>query len=344
MVRAKDTPNFIANRVGIAGMLATIKEAENFGLSYDVVDDLTGKKLGRASSGTFRTADVVGLDTMAHVIKTLQDNLADDPFFAELRHAAGAGRADRRRARWARRPAPASTRRSARTSCAWTRPRPTTCPPAARPTTIVERMLKKPAGRAAEAAARDRATRRRSSCGRSCATPSTTPPCTWTTIADSARDVDFAMRWGFGMKQGPFELWQDAGWQQVAELGQGRHRRRQGAEQARRCRPGCSTAATGVHTPEGSWSAGARHATCRAARLPVYQRQHFPESVLGAGAPEPLKSGTELFKNDEMRLWTLDGEVLIASITSQAAPHRPGVIEGLLKARGAGRGAATRAW
>jgi 3-hydroxyacyl-CoA dehydrogenase len=83
VVRAKDTPNFIANRVGIAGMLATMKEAETFGLSYDVVDDLTGKKLGRASSGTFRTADVVGLDTMAHVIK--------------LRHAAGAGEADRTR-------------------------------------------------------------------------------------------------------------------------------------------------------------------------------------------------------------------------------------------------------
>src|SRR5207237_7807307 len=86
VVRAKDTPNFIANRVGIAGMLATMKEAENFGLSYDVVDDLTGKKLGRASSGTFRTADVVGLDTMAHVIKTLQDNLGPesatpDPFY-----------------------------------------------------------------------------------------------------------------------------------------------------------------------------------------------------------------------------------------------------------------------
>ncbi|MFO0102786.1 MAG: 3-hydroxyacyl-CoA dehydrogenase family protein, partial [Betaproteobacteria bacterium] len=80
VVRAKDTPNFIANRVGIAGMLATMKEAETFGLTYDVVDDLTGKKLGRASSGTFRTADVVGLDTMAHVIKTLQDNLKDDPF------------------------------------------------------------------------------------------------------------------------------------------------------------------------------------------------------------------------------------------------------------------------
>ena len=68
VVRAKDTPNFIANRIGIAGMLGVMKQAENFGLTYDVVDDLTGKKLGRASSGTFRTADVVGLDVMHHVI------------------------------------------------------------------------------------------------------------------------------------------------------------------------------------------------------------------------------------------------------------------------------------
>src|SRR4051812_7209085 len=83
VVRAKDTPNFIANRVGIAGMLGTMREVEKFGLSYDVVDDLTGRKLGRASSGTFRTADVVGLDTMAHVVKTLQDNLnvETDPFY-----------------------------------------------------------------------------------------------------------------------------------------------------------------------------------------------------------------------------------------------------------------------
>jgi 3-hydroxyacyl-CoA dehydrogenase len=86
VVRAKDSPNFIANRVGIAGMLATMKEVENYGLTFDVVDDLTGKKLGRASSGTFRTADVVGLDTMAHVIKTLQDTLSleTDPFYASF--------------------------------------------------------------------------------------------------------------------------------------------------------------------------------------------------------------------------------------------------------------------
>ena len=83
VVRAKDTPNFIANRIGTAGLLATFVEAERYGLTVDVVDDLTGKKLGRASSGTFRTADIVGLDTLAHVIRTLQDNLdvTSDPFY-----------------------------------------------------------------------------------------------------------------------------------------------------------------------------------------------------------------------------------------------------------------------
>src|SRR5690606_6851252 len=79
-VRAKDTPNFIANRIGIFGILAAVREAERFGLGFDVVDDLTGSKLGRAKSGTFRTADVVGLDTVGHVMKTMQDNLRDDPF------------------------------------------------------------------------------------------------------------------------------------------------------------------------------------------------------------------------------------------------------------------------
>ena len=82
VVRAKDTPNFIANRVGIFSILAVIAESEKFGLRFDEVDDLTGARLGRAKSATFRTADVVGLDTMAHVIKTMQDTLGDDdPFF-----------------------------------------------------------------------------------------------------------------------------------------------------------------------------------------------------------------------------------------------------------------------
>ena len=66
--------------------------------------------------------------------------------------------------------------------------------------------------------------------------------------------------------------------------------------------------------------------------------------MLGANAPAPLKAGTEVFKNDEVRVWTLDGEVLIASITAKLHLISPGVIEGLLKARRARRGSRTRAW
>src|SRR5712691_3344544 len=80
VVRAKDTPNFVANRIGVFSMLATMVHTERFGLGFDVVDALTGPAIGRAKSATYRTADVVGLDTMAHVIGTMRETLPDDPW------------------------------------------------------------------------------------------------------------------------------------------------------------------------------------------------------------------------------------------------------------------------
>ena len=80
VIRAKDTPNFIANRIGVFSMLATMHHASRFGLGFDVVDALTGPLIGRPKSATFRTADVVGLDILAHVIDTMRDTLPDDPW------------------------------------------------------------------------------------------------------------------------------------------------------------------------------------------------------------------------------------------------------------------------
>jgi 3-hydroxyacyl-CoA dehydrogenase len=328
VVRAKDTPNFVANRVGIAGMLATIKEAENFGLTYDVVDDLTGKKLGRASSGTFRTADVVGLDTMAHVIKTLQDNLKDDPFFASyatppvvaklieqgaLGQKSGAG-FYKKVGKEIQRLDPATAQY---------------VPAGGKADPIVERVLKKPAAE-------------RLKLLRESSNPQA--QFVWAIlrdafhyaavhlkdVADSAREIDFAMRWGFGTKQGPFELWQDAGWKQVAQWV--KEDIDAGKALCKEPLPAwVFDGRDGVHTPGGSWSAAQGKYIARST-LPVYARQAFPESVLGSGAAEPLKSGTEEFKNDEVRVWTLDGEVLIASITAKLHLISPLVTEGLLKA------------
>ena len=67
IVHAKDTPNFIGNRIGVYGMMVTIKVAQEMGLTVEEVDKLTGTLVGRAKSATFRTADVVGLDTLSHV-------------------------------------------------------------------------------------------------------------------------------------------------------------------------------------------------------------------------------------------------------------------------------------
>jgi len=80
VIRAKDTPNFIANRVGVFSMLATVHHAQRLELGFDVVDALTGTPIGRPRSATFRTADVVGLDTFAHVVNTMKETLPDDPW------------------------------------------------------------------------------------------------------------------------------------------------------------------------------------------------------------------------------------------------------------------------
>jgi 3-hydroxyacyl-CoA dehydrogenase len=332
VVRAKDTPNFIANRVGIAGMLATIHEAEKFALSYDVVDDLTGKKLGRASSGTFRTADVVGLDTMAHVIKTLQDNLADDPFFPSyatpkvlaalidkgaLGQKSGAGfykkvgkdilRLDPAKGDYVSGGAKADE--------------------------LVGRILKKPAGE-------------RLKLLRESSNPQA--QFLWAIlrdsfhyvavhlgdIADTAREVDFAMRWGFGSQQGPFELWQSAGWTQVAQW----VKEDIEAGKALSAAPlpawvfeGPVAKAQGVHTPEGSWSAAQGRFIARSS-LPVYERQYFRESVIGSGASDFRTAGKTLHEDDSVRLWTLDDEVVIVSFKTKMHAIGPGVTAGLLQA------------
>ena len=78
IVHAKDTPNFIGNRIGIYGMAVTMNTAIEHGLTVEEVDKLTGTVVGRPKSATFRTADVVGLDTMVNVSNTSYKNLNDD--------------------------------------------------------------------------------------------------------------------------------------------------------------------------------------------------------------------------------------------------------------------------
>ena len=333
VVHAKDSPNFIANRVGIAGMLATMKEVENFGLTYDVVDDLTGKKLGRASSGTFRTADVVGLDTMAHVIKTLQDTLSleTDPFYESfatptvLKTLLEMGNLGQKTKAGFFKKVGRDVLRFDLASKEYV-------PGGEKADEVYGRMLKKPAG--------ERLKLLRNAEGKQ-------GQFLWAilrnsfhyaalhlaSIADNARDVDFCMRWGFGMQQGPFELWQEAGWLDVAKMVQ--EDIDAGKALCKAPLPdwvfkGPVADAGGVHTPAGSWNPTTGKFVAPRS-LSVYARQHFPESVLGANAPSATTAGKTLFEDESVRLWTLDDEVVIASIKTKMHAIGPGVVEGLLR-------------
>jgi len=77
-VLCKDTPAFIANRVGVFGIMALFHLVEKMGLTVEQVDKLTGPVLGRPKSATFRTCDVVGLDTLVNVANGLKANLPND--------------------------------------------------------------------------------------------------------------------------------------------------------------------------------------------------------------------------------------------------------------------------
>lgn len=334
VVRAKDTPNFVANRVGVAGMLSTIAEADRFGLTYDVVDDLTGKKLGRASSGTFRTADVVGLDTLAHVIGTMQTQLSaqTDSFYASYatpavitKLIADGALGQKTKAGFYRKTKLGIERFDPEHQAY--------VPSGEKCNDVYARMLKKPAG--------ERLQLLRSSEGAQ-------GQFLWAIlrnsfhyaavhlkdIADNARDVDLAMRWGFGMQQGPFELWQEAGWLQVAKMVQ----EDIDAGKALSTEPlpqwvfeGPVADAGGVHTPQGSWSAAENRFVPRR-DLPVYARQLFPERVLGeAGdaAQDWRTAGRTLTESKASRTWTLDDQVLVFSIKTKMHAISPDVMEDL---------------
>ncbi len=148
-------------------------------------------------------------------------------------------------------------------------------------------------------------------------------------IADTARDVDFAIRWGYGWKLGPFETWQAAGWQQVAnwiheDIDAGK------AMSKAPLPKWVTDGRTGVHGKNGSYSAASNTDKPRS-QHPVYKRQLFPDPILG----EKFDQGTTVWENDGVRLWTLgDDGVGIISFKTKMNTVNDHVLDGIQHAIG----------
>jgi len=326
VVYAKDTPNFIGNRIGVFSMLATMHHTEQFKLGFDVVDALTGPAVGRPKSATYRTADVVGLDTMAHVIKTMADTLADDPWHEYFKAPAWLQGLIEQGA-LGQKTGAGFYRKAGKDIVV--------LDVAKRDYRVSEQKASDEV--AAILAIRDPAEK----FAKLRASSDPQAQFLWATfrdlfhytayhladIADTARDVDFAIRWGYGWKLGPFETWQAAGWQQVAKWIE--EDITAGKAMSKAPLPKWVTdGRSGVHGKSGSYSASANADKPRS-QHPVYARQLFPDPILG----EKFDQGTTVWENDGVRLWTLgDDGVGIISFKTKMNTVNDHVLDGIQQA------------
>ena len=326
VVRAKDTPNFIANRIGVFSLLATLHHAQRLGLAFDTVDALTGRYLGRPKSATFRTLDVVGLDVFARVVDTMRNNLADDPWHT---HFALPDWLDKLIAEGA---LGQKTKRGVYQKVG-------------NKIHVFDldlqtyRLSEDKLDDAVKDMLRERDWAKKLAALHASARPQA--QFLWAvfcdlfhycavqleSIANNARDLDFAVRWGFGWDNGPFEIWQTAGWQNVVawlneDVAAGR-------TMSSAPLPDWVTDATRieVHSAQGSYSPGSNQYQARS-MLPVYGRQEFPDRLPG----EATQYGETIFETEAVRMWHSGNDIAILSFKTKMHIVSSELLDDILRA------------
>jgi 3-hydroxyacyl-CoA dehydrogenase len=226
IVRAKDTPNFIANRIGTFSILTAIRLMSELGMTVEEVDACTGPAIGWPKSATFRTADLVGVDVLAHVVRNIYDNSPEDesrelyrvPALLEelirrgaLGEKSGKGFYQRVKGGGDREiltldPATMEYRQRQKARFGSIESARTIEDTRERLRALLAPVLAgQPGDKAQQFMWR--------ALSEMCAYAARRVP----EISDSVADVDRAMRWGFGWELGPFEVWDALGVERIAK-------------------------------------------------------------------------------------------------------------------------------
>jgi 3-hydroxyacyl-CoA dehydrogenase len=316
IVVARDTPNFIGNRIGVYGILQAIRYLEEGDFTIEEIDALTGPIVGRPKSATFRTADVVGLDVLRHVAENLYENVPNDESRDAFRPpdvlrslvengalGAKSGAGFYRKE--------AGEIRSIDPSTGEYTTGPGTDPVA------IERFKK-----AGELDERIQALFGDEGRHGSFFRKTTVDLLAYSArrlgeITDSPADIDRAMRWGFGWKMGPFEMWDTIGFERVRQV----------------------AAETGYDLPQ--WvdaMAGSGNRTfyrwrpTREIYLPIEERyEPEPDPVDTIPVAACKRAGREVWKIDEAALLDIGEGVVMFEFRSKANSLGTRLIQGLLE-------------
>lgn len=328
VVRALDTPTFIANRIGTFAFAAAMYHTQRLGLGFDEADALTGPLIGRPGSATYRTLDLIGLDTLRHVLGGLPELLADDPWREHFRVPAWMDVLVDRGA-LGQKTRGGIYRKDERGQTVFDLERQDYRPVTASVDAGVQGILKM-----ADAGERLAALR---------ASDHPQARFLWGVqrdqwhycavhlagISRSAREVDLAMRWGYGWEQGPFESWQKAGWSEVARAIS--EDILEGKAMADASLPDwVFDGRRGVHGTNGSYSAREKRDSPRSS-LPVYRKQPYALRLLGEPAPD---GGVTLFEDGTVRLWhpVAAADVAVLTLRGKGATLAPLVVESMQEA------------
>ena len=225
VVVAKDTPNFIANRIGTYSMLNVLRQMQALDMTIEEVDACTGPAIGQPKSATFRTADIVGLDVLVHVVRNIYENIPNDEsremwhvpaFIEEMMKRGWLG--DKTGSGFYKRVKKGGE--SEILALDWKtleyRPRQKAKFGSIESGKAIEdtrARLRSLVGPALEGKGGDKANRFLWSClSENCLYATRRVP----EIANSIVDVDRAMRWGFAWELGPFEVWGAIGVEKMA--------------------------------------------------------------------------------------------------------------------------------
>ncbi|MCC2644336.1 MAG: 3-hydroxyacyl-CoA dehydrogenase [Burkholderiales bacterium] len=325
VIHAKDTPNFIANRLGVFSMLVTCIHSEKYNIPLEVVDQLTGKNLGRPKSATFRTADVVGLDVFTHASKTMLDNCRDGweacyktPAWMDKLMAAGALGQKTKAGVFKKDKdgikvidlATGEYRLADKKADA----------------KVLEILRIKNWDQKLEALKNSDSPEAQFlvACFRDifhyCAV-------LLGEIADTPRDMDFALRWGFGWNEGVFEIWQNAGWHKIAkwldsEIEAGR------TLGNKKLPEWVFKLDSGVYIDNKHFNIK-KNAYVERISLPVYKRQLFPDLVINE---KPDINEIVLYENDGVRLWHTGDDIGILSFKTKMCTINNDVLTGINEA------------